>query len=72
MKYMRIVKRITDYDLNEGQQILAEFIEQNGECAVCSQKILNPEFLSEYIRPKHDFLIYTNAQPGAEARRIIR
>lgn len=69
---MRIVKRITDYDLNEGQQILAEFIEQNGECAVCSQKILNPEFLSEYIRPKHDFLIYTTAQPGSEARRIVR
>lgn len=69
---MRIVKRITDYDLNQGQIALGKFVEENGESAICSQKILNPEFLSEYIRPKHDFLIYTNAQPGAEARRIIR
>ena len=69
---MRIVKRITDYDLNRDQIALGKFVEENGESAICSQKILNPEFLSAYIRPKHDFLIYTNAQPGAEARRIVR
>ena len=69
---MRIVKKISDYNLNEGQKILADFVEQRAESAVCSQKILNPQFLSEYIRPKHDFLIYTNAQPGSEARRIVR
>lgn len=69
---MRIVKKISDYNLNEGQKIVADFVEQRAESAVCSQKILNPEFLSEYIRPKHDFLIYTTAQPGSEARRIVR
>lgn len=69
---MRIVKRITDYNLNRDQIALGKFVEDNGESAICSQKILNPEFLSAYIRPKHDFLIYTNAQPGAEARRIVR
>ncbi len=69
---MRIVKKISDFDLSEGQKIIAEFVEKNAESAICSQKILNPEFLSEYVRPKHDFLIYTNAQPGSEARRIIR
>jgi len=69
---MRIVKKISDYDLHEGQKIIADFVEKNAESSACTQKILNPEFLSEYIRPKHDFLIYTNAQPGSEARRIVR
>jgi len=69
---MRIVKKITDYNLNQGQMALGKFVEENGESSVCTQKILNPAFLSAYVRPKHDFLIYTNAQPGSEARRIVR
>lgn len=69
---MRIVKKISDYDLNEGQKVIADFVEKKAKSGSCTQKILNPEFLSEYIRPKHDFLIYTNAQPGSEARRIVR
>lgn len=69
---MRIVKKITDFELNEGQTAVGEFFEKRVDGPLCMQKILNPEFLSEYIRPKHDFLIYTNAQPGAEARRIVR
>ncbi len=69
---MRIVKKITDYDLSNGQKAFCDFFEKNADGPLCTEKILNPLFLSEYIRPKHDFLIYTNAQPGAEARRIVR
>ncbi len=69
---MRIVKKITDYDLNDSQKVLAEFVEKKLPDSICSEKILNPQFLSEYIRPKNDFVIYTTAQPGTEARRIIR
>ncbi len=69
---MRIVKKISDYDLNQAQKAFAEFFEGKTANTGCSEKILNPEFLSEYVRPKNDFLIYTTAQPGSEARRLVR
>ncbi len=69
---MRIVKKISDFTLSDGQKVFAEFIEQKIDTPSCSQKILNPDFLSEYIRPQNDFLIYTNAKPGTDAKRIIR
>ena len=55
---MRIVKNITDYGLNEAEQAFAEYVEDRTYNSGCADKILNPQFISEYIRPKNDFFIF--------------
>ena len=69
---MRIVKNITDYGLNEAEQAFAEYVEDRTYNSGCADKILNPQFISEYIRPKNDFLIYNSSLPCVEARRLVR
>lgn len=69
---MRIVKKINDYDLSQEQELFLKALEAKGIFTGCSETIVNPDFVEEYIRPTNDFTIYTNSFPGAEAKRIIR
>ena len=68
---MEIVKNIWDMNLNEYQEFFASLMLEEFGCNTRMEKIGNPNFISHYVQPKHDFLIYTTAQPNAEGRRLI-
>ena len=68
---MDIVKNIWDMDLNEDQEFFASLLLEEFGCNTRVEKIANPNLISQYVRPKNDFTIYTTAQPNAEGIRLI-
>ncbi len=68
---MDIVKNIWDMNLSEDQEFFASLMLEEFGCNTRVEKIANPNFISQYVRPKNDFTIYTTAQPNAEGIRLI-
>ena len=67
---MEIVKHLKDYTKTTQDEIFEEFLSEHLESITCYEKIKNPEFILESVKPVTDFLIYTNASPEVEARRL--
>ncbi len=63
---MDIVKTIWDANLNDDQAFLAAIIREEFSCGSCIEKIKNKTYINQYLKPTHDFNIYTTALPNAE------
>ncbi len=68
---MEIVKLLKDYSKTPLEKELGEYFYQELDSAICVEKIKNKKFLSQYVKPIHDFIIYTSALPGCDARRML-
>ncbi|MBS4759870.1 MAG: hypothetical protein KHX03_04140 [Clostridium sp.] len=68
---MRIIKNLRDMSLNEDEKFFADIIKDEFGWNTCVEKIKNKDFLQRYVKPLHDFNIYTTAQPTAEGMRMI-
>ena len=67
---MDIVKNLKDYTKSTQDELFEEFLNEHLESVTCYEKIKNPEFILQSVKPLNDFLIYTNASPEVEARRL--
>lgn len=67
---MEIIKNLKDYPMTTQEKLFASFIKENISSYVCSEKIQNGEYIKRYVKPKHNFLIYTTGE--ADPRIILR
>lgn len=58
---MDIIKNLKDYKLTTTERIMSGYLQNKADMAVCVEKIVNKEFIMQFLEPKNEFLIYTTA-----------
>ena len=68
---MEIVKILKDYSKTPLEKELSEYFTQKLDSVVCCEKIKNTKFMLQYIKPVHDFVIYTTSLTGSGVTRML-
>lgn len=61
---MKYVKILNDYSKNSLESTLAAYLTSCLDTSICFEEIKNIKFKIKYIKPVHDFIIYTTAVTG--------
>lgn len=68
---MEIIKTLKDYTNSPLGKGLYDYMINTLDSVTCREPIKNIEFMLQYVKPVHDFVIYTNAKYGANSKRLI-
>lgn len=67
---MEYIKLLKDYSKTPLEIGLSDYLTQKLVSVTCCEKIKNKDFMLQYIKPVNDFVIFTNALPNSNAKRI--
>ena len=70
---MDIIKNLKDYSLTTKEKIFVSFLKENLSSYSCVEKITNPEYVKEHLKPENDFVVYATgvADPSLLLKKAI-
>ena len=67
---VKIVKLLKDYSKTPLEANVGKYFANTMDSTICFEEIKNKKFLTQYVKPIHDFIIYTTELPFSGVRRI--